>query len=108
MLRFLWFDDVFADKPNTIELRFACVVFGISSSPFLLNARVNYHLQKFMATHPRTVMDITNSIYVDDIVFGAEDEESAYNLYLHGVEEDVEGKFIQLAEVHDLFPVIAR
>ena len=71
-----------ADEPNTIKLQFACVVFGISSSPFLLNATVKYHLQKFVATHPGTVMAASNSIYIDDIVFGAENEETAYNLYL--------------------------
>ena len=80
--RFLWFDDVSADEPNTIKLQFSRAVFGISSSPFLLNATVKYHLQKFVATHPGTVMAVSNSIYVDDIVFGAEDEETTYNLYL--------------------------
>ena len=39
-LRFLWVDDVSKLNPETIVLQFACVVFGVSSSPFLLNATI--------------------------------------------------------------------
>ena len=34
VLRFLWVDDIAADHPNIVELRFTRVVFGVSSSPF--------------------------------------------------------------------------
>ena len=82
VLRFLWFDNALLDEPSIIELRFAHVVFGVSSSPFLLNATVKHHLEKFLTTHPETVTSILQSIYVDDVVFGAEDEENAYRLFL--------------------------
>ena len=82
VLRFLCFDNALLDEPTMIELRFTRVVFGVSSSPFLLNATVKHHLEKFIATHPETVTSILQSIYVDDVVFGAEDEDSAYKLYL--------------------------
>ena len=36
-LRFLWCDDVFADEPLIVRIKFARVVFGVTSSPFLLN-----------------------------------------------------------------------
>lgn len=51
VLRFLWFDNVLLDEPTMIELRFARVVFGVSASPFLLNATVKHHLERFLATH---------------------------------------------------------
>ena len=76
-----------------IELRFARVVFGVSSSPFLLNATIKHHLEKFLASHPETVTSILHSIYVDDVVFGAEDEEGAYKLYHESKEIMREGSF---------------
>ena len=47
-LRFLWFDDPFSTEPNIIILRFLGVVFGIISSPFLLNATIKYHLERYL------------------------------------------------------------
>ena len=40
VLRFLWFNDATQDDPDMIELKFTRVVFGVSSSPFLLNATI--------------------------------------------------------------------
>jgi len=45
VLQFLWYDDVFLDEANIIELRFACVAFGVTSSVFLLKATVKHHLR---------------------------------------------------------------
>jgi hypothetical protein len=76
-----------------IELRLARVAFGVSSSPFLLNATNKHHLEKFFESHPETVTSILNSIYVDDVVFGAQDEEGAYKLYRESKEIMQEGSF---------------
>ena len=43
-LRFLWVDDIGSKHPNLQVYRFARVAFGISSSPFLLNATIRHHL----------------------------------------------------------------
>ena len=43
-LRFLWVDDTGSKHPNLQVYRFARVAFGISSSPFLLNATIRHHL----------------------------------------------------------------
>jgi hypothetical protein len=45
VLRFLWFDDVWIEHPKVITLRFTRVVFGVSSSPFLLNATIRHHIE---------------------------------------------------------------
>ena len=45
-LCFLWFTDVFKENPDIVKLRFTRVVFGVCSSPFLLNATVKHHLEK--------------------------------------------------------------
>ena len=81
-LRFLWVDDVQHGEPNVITLRFTRVVFGVSSSPFLLNATIRHHLERYSASHPKLVSCILQSLYVDDLVSGAKDEESAYELFV--------------------------
>ena len=62
-------------------LRFTRVVFGVSSSPFLLNATIQHHLEKHAMIQPDLVSKLLRSTYVDDIVTGAESEEAAYELY---------------------------
>jgi len=79
-LRFLWFD-ITKEQPRVCAFRFARVVFGVSSSPFLLNATIRHHLNKYLSSHPELVSSILQSIYVDDIVFGADSEEEAFTLY---------------------------
>ena len=81
-LRFLWVNDVQHGEPNVITLRFTRVVFGVSSSPFLLNATIRHHLERYSASHPKLVSCILQSLYVDDLVSGAKDEESAYKLFV--------------------------
>ena len=42
VLRFLWAEDPFDNDVKLVTMRFTRVVFGVSSSPFLLNATVKY------------------------------------------------------------------
>ena len=81
VLRFLWIDDVNKPDPKIQILRFSRVMFGVSSSPFLLNATIDHHLKQFSSTKPELVELLLRSIYVDDIVAGAASEESALKLY---------------------------
>ena len=45
VLRFLWVDDIEKISPEMVTLRFRRVVFGVSSSPFLLNATIRHHIE---------------------------------------------------------------
>ncbi len=81
VLRFLWVDDLNKDQPDIVVLRFTRVVFGVSSSPFLLNATIRHHLKHYRSTHPDLVHKLSTSTYVDDIVTGASNEEQAYHVY---------------------------
>ena len=93
VLRFLWVNDVHSETPTTRVLRFARVVFGVSSSPFLLNATLQHHLNQFSTSHPELVRRLTQSLYVDDIVSGAQNEQQAYQLYLDSKETFRKGGF---------------
>ena len=57
-LQFLWVNDITSDQPGIVTLRFTRVVFGVSSIPFLLNATIQHHLERFAETHPQLVSDI--------------------------------------------------
>ena len=71
--RFLW------DVNGQIRtMRFERVIFGNTSSPFLLNATLKFHLSKFERT--RTVKELTNNLYVDDWLTGADTEQELMNL----------------------------
>lgn len=92
-MRFLWIDNILADQPNVVELRFARVVFGVSPSPFLLNATIRHHLEKYHDTHPALVRKLCRSFYVDDLVTGAEDDERAHQEFVKSKEILKEGGF---------------
>ena len=65
-----------------MELRFTRVVFGISSSPFLLNATLRHHINKYESSHPILTKKLLQSLYVDDVAFGAANEEQAYQMFV--------------------------
>jgi len=71
-------DDIQKDSPTVRKLR---VVYGVSASPFLLNATINHHLQKYCSEYPALVNTLMKSIYVDDVTYGADGEDNAYTLY---------------------------
>ena len=60
-IRFIWVDDITKEDPNIQLYWFTRVTFGVSSSPFLLNATVKYHLEKFMDTNEAVVKQLLNS-----------------------------------------------
>ncbi|XP_028411127.1 uncharacterized protein LOC114533731 [Dendronephthya gigantea] len=80
-LRFLWVDDVHSPNPKIILFRFTRVVFGVSSSPFLLNATVKHHIEQYREDDPSFVETFLNSIYVDDLISGGESVDSTFKLY---------------------------
>ena len=47
VLRSLWVENPFDDDARLTILKFTRVVFGVSSSPFLLNATIRHHLETY-------------------------------------------------------------
>ena len=92
-LRFLWVKDVNETPAGIITLRFTRVVFGVASSPFLLNATIKHHMMKYATTYPQFIDTFMKSIYVDDVSYGAEDDNSAFDLYLKSKTILAEGGF---------------
>ena len=40
-----------------------------------------HHLNKYMSTHPELVKRISESVYIDNVVSGAETKEEAFTVY---------------------------
>ena len=80
-LRFLWVNDILNDDRDVIVYRFCRVVFGLNSSPFLLNATLRHHVSKYNDLDPEFVLKVLESFYVDDLVSGERSEEQALRLY---------------------------
>ena len=93
VLRFLWFDDVWSEHPKVITLRFTRVVFGVSSSPFLLNATIRHHIEQYRCEDPKFVDAFLRAIYVDDLNSGGNDDDSVYMLYKKAKLRLAEGGF---------------
>ncbi|XP_035231138.1 uncharacterized protein LOC118203001 [Stegodyphus dumicola] len=66
VLRFMWWED--AKRTKLKIYRHCRVVFGITSSPFLLNATIKYHLrlQKFQTENLQNAIDKLREGFYDD------------------------------------------
>ena len=80
-LRFLWVDDNKALEPQVLTYQFNRVVFGVTSSPFLLNAALRHHFQTYSKNDPEFVKKMINSFFVDDLVTSNDSLQEACELY---------------------------
>ena len=93
VLRFLWVNDIDDEEVTIRPLRFTRVVFGVCSSPFLLNSTIRYHLEQYLSSHPELVKKLIESFYVDDVVTGASTKEEAFQLYSESKNILMDGAF---------------
>ncbi|XP_053380514.1 uncharacterized protein LOC128548907 [Mercenaria mercenaria] len=79
--RFLWIRDIkrpFVNKENVQEYRFCRVPFGVISSPFLLGATIESHLESYNNSIANKIKD---DIYVDNVITGTDTWQEALDLY---------------------------
>ena len=80
LVRFVWVDDPFAPEPQIVHYRWKSVVFGVTTSPFLLTATIRHHTMKYSESHPDTEGSLLNDMYMDDFILGAQNEGTARKL----------------------------
>ena len=81
MLRFLWLEEPTNPNSKLIHLRFTRLVFELRPSPAILGAVLSHHLETHRPEEPELVELIETSLYVDDLICGAEDEAQAFECY---------------------------
>ena len=77
VLRFLCVNDANEDELKIQPLRFTRVVFGVCSTPFLLNSTIRHHFEQYRSSHPELIQKLVDSFYVDDVVTGTVTHEEA-------------------------------
>ena len=66
------------------------MLFGATSSPFILNAVLRHHLQQYQTP---VADDITQNLYVDNVISGCSSEEAATQYYQQARHIMKEAKF---------------
>ena len=86
-VRFLWFQEPsnidFENFENNelTELRFCRVLFGVTSSPFLLFATIIHHMNKYSTVDKEFVDRFLSSLHVDDLSTGANSVDEAFDYF---------------------------
>lgn len=60
--------------------RFKRVLFGVNASPFLLSATIKKHIENYRQQYPVTTDTLDTCLYVDDLITGSDDVNSALKL----------------------------
>lgn len=83
-LKFLWFSEEI-DNNFIQTLQLNRLAFGLTMSPFALACVLKFHIKKFKDSDPNCYK-MLNSLYVDDIYYGAETVQDAYTLTSSAIE----------------------
>ena len=76
--RFLWLSNPSDPESTFTTYRFKVVLFGSASSPFMLSAALDFHLN----SHNSAILnDMKHNLYMDNIISGCEIEEESLHYY---------------------------
>ena len=78
-LRFLWYRNL--QEKSIIKYRFMRVIFGVTSSQFLLNGTVQTHANKYENIDPEFTRKVKKHFYVDDVNSGAQSTKEGFEFY---------------------------
>ena len=77
-----------------MQYSFRRLVFGLTSSPAILNGTIEHHLSHYKQPEPQVSELLANSLYVDEFPGGGSDDESAIHACLSkGKGHHERGKF---------------
>ncbi len=88
--RFLWLSNPNDPESPFTTYRFKVVLFGSTSSPFMLNATLQHHLENF---NTPVTKDMQRNLYVDNLISGCESEAKALSYYEEARSIMAQGKF---------------
>lgn len=108
MLCFLWLQDPTNIGSHVLELRFARLVFGLCPSPAILGTVISHHLDRYQLEQPELLHFIKDSFYVDDLIYGGETVEEAFNVYQVAKEDLAAGDFTYGNRIQSLRSYVAR
>ena len=77
-LRFHWIKN--QDIKQIDILRFARLIFGLTQSPFVLEATLGEHISKYEEVYKKIVEENTARMYVDDLISGGCKKEEVIEL----------------------------
>ena len=93
MLRFLWFDEPENLNSKISCFRFTRLAFGLCPSPEILGSLITQHLNTYKNASPKLIKLIEDSMYVDDLISGAENDRKAFDVYQGSKTILAEGSF---------------
>ena len=76
--RFFWLSNLEDPESEFQVYRFKTVLFGSTSSPFMLNATLHHHLTNYNTT---VAEDMKENIYVDNVLSGCNEEQNVVDYY---------------------------
>ena len=88
-VRFLYFKDLddlcsakIKDLENIAIYRVSRVLFGLSSSPFLLSGTLIHHAHNYASFDPEFILHFIKSLHVDDLISSADSLQQVESFYL--------------------------
>ncbi len=93
MLRFLWFNEPENLNSQISCFRFTRLAFGLRPSPAILGSIITRHLSLYKNVHPELIKLIEDSLYVDDLISGAQNATKAFDVYQGSKSILAEGSF---------------